>query len=139
MLSEFGKLPIIAEDMGLITPAVDALRNIYGFLGMRVYQFSCDYMFNEEDRVSRVFYTGTHDNDTIEGWLSETGFDGDRKEERKHIMKRLLDSGAAWVIFPLQDILGLDSSSRMNVPGTVSGNWAYIFDEGYRKAAVKEQ
>lgn len=123
MEKRFGKLPIIAEDLGLILPGVDALRNICGFLGMRVYQFSADYMFAEDGQDARVFYSGTHDNDTIVGWLTETGFCGDAKAECLAIIERLKNSDSRWAIFPLQDILCLGSEARMNIPGTVNGNW----------------
>lgn len=137
-----GELPIIAEDLGIITPEVEALRDDYDFPGMCILQFA----FNDLDDSSYypynfvencVCYTGTHDNDTTRGWyLSATPESQDKA--RRYLscdgnnihwdMIRLgLSSVARYVIFPLQDVFGLDSSARMNTPGVGIGNWSWRF------------
>lgn len=139
-----GRLPIIVEDLGIITPEVDALRVALGYPGMRVLQFAFGgdadnpYLPHRYDR-NTVVYTGTHDNDTIVGW-----FRAAPERERYHA-RRYLGSGGAEInweliraalmsvadtaIIPLQDLLGLDGSARMNTPGTVDGNWSWRFLE----------
>ena len=149
-----GPLPIIAEDLGLITPEVDALRDALGYPGMSILQFAFGgdgqakhfqpHTFPRE----RVVYTGTHDNDTTVGWWNaEVGTDSTRSAddiEREHrFAKRYLDtdghdmhwtlirvalaSVANTVLIPMQDILGLGSNARMNLPGRPSGNWQFRF------------
>ncbi|NCY20604.1 4-alpha-glucanotransferase [bacterium] len=149
-----GNLPIIAEDLGVITPDVDALRDGLGFPGMRILQFA----FGDDPKAADfrpesyptncVVYTGTHDNDTTVGWYrSEPGRDSTRNAEQiareQHntrtylscdgsqihwdLIALALRSGANTAIYPLQDILGLGSEARMNVPGRENGNWAWRF------------
>ena len=148
-----GPRPIIAEDLGVITPDVDALRDELGFPGMRILQFA----FGGDDRESfrpdrypenTVVYTGTHDNDTTAGWYRA---DPEREalrataevaEERHRVRTYLGCDGAEihWdmialalrtpartAIVPLQDVLGLGSEARMNVPGRPWGNWQWRF------------
>lgn len=149
-----GELPIIAEDLGVITPDVEELRDMLGFPGMRVLQFAfgndakaSDYR-PESYPPNCVVYTGTHDNDTTVGWFhSEPGRDSTRsneeiEQERRTILDYLGSDGSEihWdlinlaehstantVIFPLQDVLGLGSEARMNVPGREGGNWRWRF------------
>ncbi|MFT3721004.1 4-alpha-glucanotransferase [Pseudorhodoferax sp.] len=141
-----GPLPVIAEDLGVITPDVDALRHATGFPGMRVLQFAFDgkpdnpYLPHNY-APDTVVYTGTHDNDTTLGWWRAAG-----AGEREHAARYLghaaaeLDTGihwamlrAAWAsvadtaIAPLQDVLGLPSEHRMNLPGEADGHWAWRF------------
>jgi len=137
-----GKLPLIAEDLGFITPEVISLRDRFDLPGMKVLQFA----FGGGPRngylphnyvPNCVVYTGTHDNDTTQGW-----FDTLNGEEQRHVCRYLrctpeevvwemirlaLSSVAATAIIPLQDILGLPGSARMNTPGTVGENWSWRF------------
>jgi 4-alpha-glucanotransferase len=136
-----GALPLIAEDLGLITEEVEELRDRLELPGMRVLQFDGDPTNPHlpANYVRRaVAYPGTHDNDTIAGWWSSA------KAEERAQAKRLLDdssesvhwallrlvwqSQANWAIAQVQDVLGLDSSHRMNQPGTSAGNWAWRLD-----------
>lgn len=166
LLKQMGKLPIIAEDLGIITPEVNALRDRYEFPGMRILQFA----FGNDDRADEfrpesypkntVVYTGTHDNDTTVGWFrSEPGKGSTRSleeiaAERKVILDYLrtdgtniqwdmielaMRSNANTVVTPLQDIMGLDSSARMNIPGTQSGNWQWRFTWDMLKKQDKER
>ena len=149
-----GTLPIIAEDLGVITPEVDALRDQLGFPGMRVLQFAFgtdpkadDYKPHNYTR-NCVVYTGTHDNDTTIGWLKglDAGDTTQSREEREtqtqlalkyagtdghdinwDFTRLALMSVADTAIIPLQDVLGLGSEARMNLPGTAEGNWCWRF------------
>lgn len=146
-----GHLPIVAEDLGIITEDVDALRDSFDLPTMRVLQFS----FGGEEKllphnypVNCVAYTGTHDNDTTVGWYGGPSSGGllelkqhevERDRVRRYYntdgtdiqwtcMNALLNLPCAAVIFPLQDVLGLDSRARMNTPGTVGEhNWTWRF------------
>jgi len=149
-----GALPIIAEDLGVITPEVDALRDQFGFPGMRVLQFAFgndpkadDYKPHNYPR-NCVVYTGTHDNDTTIGWFRGGEIDHttqskkQRDKERQLALKYLgtdgreinwdfirlaLMSVADTAIIPMQDVLGLDSEARMNLPASIKGNWRWRF------------
>jgi 4-alpha-glucanotransferase len=139
-----GPLPFIAEDLGTITPEVNALRHACGFPGMRVVQFAFGdtsanpYLPHNFD-LQTVAYTGTHDNDTLLGWWHAAG-DGERHAARCYLgpqadteiqwamMQSLSQSVANTVIFPLQDVLGLDSAHRMNTPGVGQGCWRWRFE-----------
>jgi len=119
-----GKLPVVAEDLGIITPSVRALRRQCGFPGMVVLQFALqNSSFSVENMdPNSVIYTGTHDNDTTAGWISstETGFKSVRS-----VVDIALSSPADLAMLPMQDVLELDSSARMNTPGASSGNWGW--------------
>ncbi|MCX5995515.1 MAG: 4-alpha-glucanotransferase, partial [Chloroflexi bacterium] len=149
-----GDVPIIAEDLGVITPEVDALRERLGFPGMRVLQFAFgtdakadDYRPHNYPRHC-VVYTGTHDNNTTIGWFKEdvvgdttqsrgvreaekrlalkyTGSDG--REFNWDFIRLALMSVADTAIIPLQDVLGLGAEARMNRPATTEGNWSWRF------------
>jgi 4-alpha-glucanotransferase len=149
-----GNVPIIAEDLGLITPEVDALRERFGFPGMRVLQFAFgndpkadDYRPHNYPR-NCVVYTGTHDNNTTIGWFKEevVGDNTQSKEvregERRLALKYMGSDGtevnwdfirlalmsvADTAIIPLQDVLGLGAEARMNRPATANGNWTWRF------------
>ncbi len=142
---ELGELPLIAEDLGIITAEVEELRDELGLPGMRVLQFA----FGEDDPdnphlpanypENSVGYTGTHDNDTSLGWLGAAGGDERARLERAgggggepgwEMIRLVMESRARLAVFPLQDVLGLGSEARMNVPGTGAGNWAWRFREG---------
>ena len=137
-----GELPIIAEDLGLITPDVEELRDRFAFPGMHVLQFG----FTDEPTNphlphnllhNSVIYTGTHDNDTTVGWYKTRegeelgnlrGYLGPADEDLHWAMIRLAyRSVADLAIVPLQDVLGLGSEARMNTPGKVGGNWTWRF------------
>ena len=142
LMREIGHLPIIAEDLGLITPDVTALRDACGFPGMRVLQFAFGgdanniYLPHHHTPLS-VVYTGTHDNDTTRGWWqnvseNERAFATEYLDSRSEIhwamIRAACNSVANTALFPMQDVLGLDGSTRMNMPGSSEGNWAWRFE-----------
>jgi 4-alpha-glucanotransferase len=140
-----GKLPIVAEDLGLITPDVIELRDRFNFPGMRILQFgfggdgSHDFLPHNYS-VRTVVYSGTHDNDTARGWWDaapeyERAFAGsylvaEANDIHWAMIRAACNSVAEIAVFPLQDVLGLDGRHRMNVPGTATGNWEWRFDWG---------
>lgn len=137
-----GELPIIAEDLGVITPQVEALRDHCGYPGMKILQFAFDsgpanpYLPHNHIK-NCVVYTGTHDNDTTQGWFNSLpaarqlmvlhylGTDG--KMIVTDMIRAALMSVSNTVIIPFQDILGLSSEARMNIPGTANGNWGWRY------------
>ena len=152
--AELGELPVVAENLGVITPEVEAIRKQFGFPGMSLLQFA----FGNDPQgpsfrphnYSRelVAYTGGHDNDTTLGWWRSSGsLDSTRTAEdvrKEHELTRtylgfenepinwvfirtVLASVADIAVIPLQDVLGLGSEARMNLPGTVSGNWKWRY------------
>lgn len=143
LVDEFGDLPVIAEDLGIITPDVEELRDSYGFPGMKVLQFGFgaeSAHAPEEFHPRVVAYPGTHDNDTAAGWFADD--DRERREERRRAREVLggdgtephwdmvsvvMASAADLAVVPLQDLIGLGSEARMNVPGTTRGNWTWRF------------
>jgi 4-alpha-glucanotransferase len=154
--SALGPLPIVAENLGVITPEVEALRERFGFPGMAILQFafggdpqSSTFIPHNYSR-DRVVYTGTHDNDTVVGWWTSGVGDSTRTLEeveaerefaRRYMhsdgreihwdfVRTLLGSVAELAIVPLQDVLGLGSEARMNVPARPSGNWRWRFAAG---------
>jgi 4-alpha-glucanotransferase len=147
---ELGELPFLAEDLGVITPEVDALRERFGLPGMRVLQFGFSgrgahmHLPHRYERNS-VVYTGTHDNDTTRGWWEH----GASREEKAAVEVYLhpgLDAsehGVVWAmiraaatsvadicLYPVQDVLELGSEARMNVPARAKGNWGWRVGEG---------
>lgn len=145
LAEQLGPLPLIAEDLGLITPAVEALRDTLGLPGMRVLQFA----FGDDARnphlpanhvPNAVAYTGTHDNDTAMGWwhngaaeaerAAAARLTGDAAEPNWGMVRAVLRSEAAFSVVPLQDVLGLGSEARMNTPGTMDGNWSWRYAHG---------
>jgi len=147
LLDEFAKiykpLPLIAEDLGQITPEVVALKDKYNLPGMSILQSGFDGMHDNphamwNQKENSVVYTGTHDNDTSLGWylsLDSHSYDFVHSqlpmqdgEMPMPIIVAAISSPAKWAIITMQDILGLDSSSRMNVPGTTDGNWQWKFN-----------
>ena len=142
-----GDLAIVAEDLGLITPAVHQLRDQCGFPGMRVLQFGFEsptdgYHRPENFPANSVAYTGTHDNETIMGWYenrqyckAQTGkrdlldkyLSADTRERFVHwqLITMVLNSASHTAIVPMQDVLGLDNQARMNLPGEAHGNWRW--------------
>ncbi|HHP7230950.1 MAG TPA: 4-alpha-glucanotransferase [Xenococcaceae cyanobacterium] len=142
---KLGTLPIVAEDLGLITPEVEALRDKFNFPGMKVLQFAFDSdaqnPFLPYNYVSPkcVVYTGTHDNNTTIGWYKQRSplekarvidYVGCECPERKinwSLIRLALSSVANGAVFPLQDILGLGSEAKMNTPGTAEKNWRWRY------------
>jgi 4-alpha-glucanotransferase len=139
---ELGQLPIIAEDLGVITPDVDALRRKFGFPGMRILQFAfagdaSDRFLPHNHEPDTVVYTGTHDNDTVAGWWV-TATDHERHFARGYLatdghdmpwtlIRAAMASVADTAVHPMQDVLALPSECRMNHPGQGSGWWAWRF------------
>jgi len=138
-----GKVPFVAEDLGLITPAVKRLRNSLGFPGMKILQFAFESLNEEDDYLPHrykpdcVVYTGTHDNDTTAGWYERSSeqvkeftkkyLNSDGKDIVWDIIKAAWTSKAVMALVPLQDILSLNSDARMNTPSVASGNWQWRF------------
>jgi 4-alpha-glucanotransferase len=158
--SKMGELPLVAENLGVITPEVEAIREEFGFPGMAVLQFA----FGTDPQAPTfrphnyprevVAYTGTHDNDTTVGWWSSKGAgastrsDDDIRRERDFAMRYLNTDGSEiqWafiraveasvadtVLIPMQDVLGLGTEARMNRPATVGANWRWRCREGALK------
>ena len=127
-----GPLPVVAEDLGVITPPVERLRRALGFPGMVVLQFTLGRVPAGADRQS-VVYTGTHDNDTTVGWWEKLPA-ADRArvgpDPAWTLIERAWRSRFALAVAPLQDVLRLDGSARMNLPGTAGGNWSWRYARG---------
>jgi 4-alpha-glucanotransferase len=140
---EFEDLPIVAEDLGVITPEVDALRQQFELPGMAVLQFSFDAFEDNPHKpgnigLDRVVYTGTHDNNTTLGWYRTLDGDAQRHvrevlqlNEDDDVVNAMLDTAlkteGALAMFPMQDLLGLGEDARMNVPGKTDANWQWRF------------
>jgi 4-alpha-glucanotransferase len=149
-----GELPIIAEDLGLITDEVRALRDQFNLPGMHILQFAfssdpgADHLKPYRFKPNSVVYTGTHDNDTTVGWFSggaagattrtQTALDDERsfllrylgtdgQEINWDLIRLALASVADLAIIPLQDLLGLGAEARMNTPSRESGNWSWRY------------
>lgn len=143
-----GRLPIIAEDLGVITPDVEALRLAYELPGMRILQFAfgegraddnTNTFLPHNYEANTVVYTGTHDNNTTCGWWDEIspamrqhvcsylGLDDDGDEIHWELIRAACASVANTAIYPMQDVLGLGEAHRMNVPGQSEGNWEWRF------------
>jgi hypothetical protein len=149
LVEELGSVPIIAEDLGLITPEVEALRDRFGLPGMKVLQFAFtgeDNPFlphNYPESGNCVVYTGTHDNDTTRGWC-ESAPAAELDFMRRYLERRgiafagckdapwalielALQSRCRMAVFPLQDPLELGSQARMNYPSRAQGNWSWRY------------
>jgi 4-alpha-glucanotransferase len=141
-----GGLPFVAEDLGIVTPEVTALRERFGLPGLRVLQFAFDGDPQRNPHLPHLYprhcvvYTGTHDNDTTQGWyrgaspqvrrrvLDYAG--GDAGGIHQALIRLAHASVADLAIVPLQDVLGLGVAARMNTPGTPRGNWVWRFQGG---------
>ena len=123
MAKHFGALPIVAEDLGTLDSQVTVLMRHTGLSGMNVWQFSAEDMaaMPPEAAAHRVFFSGTHDNQTLRGFLENCGDTRDPKD----ILLTLLCQPAAAVILPVQDVLGLGDEARINTPGIAHGNWCW--------------
>ncbi len=164
---ELGEIPILAEDLGIITPEVDALRDACEFPGMRILQFAFGdtaknpYLPHNYVRNCAV-YTGTHDNDTTVGWIYGDSIDLDNQrgygasDAEKDAVQRYLGvispAGVHWdlirlamasiadlAIFPLQDIFGLNRDARMNFPSTTQQNWSWRYSSDMLTPALTER
>ena len=161
--ASFGEIPVIAEDLGVITDEVRTLRDACTFPGMKVLEFafdpeeaSCGNMTNaflphEYENTRCIVYTGTHDNDTLQGWLLRERGDTVRRaaeyvcgkplseqdaramvisgELCAQLVREAFASIASYAVIPLQDVLRLDNGARMNTPSTTGGNWMWRMDE----------
>lgn len=140
LVNALGDIPVVAEDLGLITPEVEALRDQYKFPGMKILQFAfgggptAPYLPHNYEHNCLV-YTGSHDNDTTHGWYA-TAPENEREYCRKYLggfrdsiawdlIRLACASPAVLCVFPLQDVLDLGPEARMNVPGKPSGNWEW--------------
>ncbi|MEZ5458146.1 MAG: 4-alpha-glucanotransferase [Steroidobacteraceae bacterium] len=149
-----GNLPLVAEDLGVITPEVDALRRRWALPGMHVIQFGFDGSGDNPHlphmhRRRSVAYTGTHDNDTVTGWLQS--LDGETLRRVEHffgargdtlaaaVVRAALGSVSALTVVPVQDLLGLGTEARFNTPGTVQGNWCWRLPVGRLDDAMSRQ
>jgi 4-alpha-glucanotransferase len=147
-----GSLPIIAEDLGTITPEVEALRDRFEFPGMKILQFAFGSDANNpylpfNVTPNSIIYTGTHDNNTSIGWYCENASDDERLRLRQYLgcastdtivwdlIRLALSSVANQAIIPLQDVLSLGSDARMNTPSKGDGNWIWR----YRSEALTEE
>ncbi len=159
-----GQLPIVAENLGVITPDVEGLRHQFGFPGMAILQFA----FGNDPQAPAfkphnythhlVAYTGTHDNDTVVGWWTSAAGAGstrtlqdveremefarrylntDGREINWVMIRTVMASVADTVLFPMQDVLGAGGEGRMNIPGTSSGNWRWRFREDMLTPAIR--
>ncbi len=153
----FRDLPLVAEDLGVITPDVVALQREFALPGMRVLQFAFDgnpenpHLPDLHTRAS-VVYTGTHDNDTARGWYAGLDQDTARRVAEQLGISADADAGAGAVpgallnaalgslallaILPAQDLLGLGSAARLNIPGTAHGNWSWRVPPGALSAEL---
>ncbi len=152
---QLGHLPILAEDLGVITPEVEALRDKFNFPGMKVLQFAFGsdnangfLPFNHDRNF--VVYTGTHDNDTTIGWFNST-----ESYERDRVLRYLggissvginwdliriaFSSVANQVILPMQDVLGLGNEARMNLPSTIADNWQWRYHSSEITPEIEQQ
>jgi len=142
--SALGELPIIAEDLGDITPEVEALRDRLGLPGMKVLQFAWGsgpdnpYLPHNYGHDNWVVYTGTHDNDTAAGWLASASLQ-EMTSLRRYVGREYVSVGdlirlayssvAARAVVPMQDVLSLGSEARTNTPGVAQGNWTWRMDK----------
>ena len=155
-----GDLPVIVEDLGMITPDVEALRDEFDFSGMRILQFAFGGDTQNPHLPHRhvnnsVVYTGTHDNDTTRGWFASLAGSDDEHAQRARdyclkylssngteihwdMIRAALSSVADTAITPLQDILGLGSEGRMNLPATQGGNWNWRYSKNLLTGKLSE-
>lgn len=141
---KLGNLPFIAEDLGLITDEVEALRDKFGFAGMKVLHFAFDsgpdnpYLPYNYEGSKWVVYGGTHDNNTTVGWFEERSAEEQERVTRYlgfssdwgihwDLIRLAMSSVAVYAVFPLQDIFGLGTEAKMNTPSVSEGNWAWRY------------
>ncbi|WP_143437705.1 4-alpha-glucanotransferase, partial [Hydrocoleum sp. CS-953] len=153
---KLGTLPIIAEDLGIITPDVEELRDKFEFPGMKILHFAFDsgsgnpYLPYNYNSSNWVVYTGTHDNNTTVGWFNNRS--PEEQERVNHFLGGTWGNGIHWdlirlamssvasmAIFPLQDILGLGEEAIMNQPGIAEGNWSWRYQSGMLTSEVSDR
>lgn len=146
LLKRFPNLPIIAEDLGIITDEVREVMKFFGLPGMKILLFAFGEDLKKHPYLPHnytencVVYTGTHDNNTVRGWFEYEAKEDDKKRLFEYIGHEVCNDNIHWelielamksiankVIFPLQDILGLGQDNRMNLPGIATGNWQWRF------------
>ena len=143
----FGALPFVAEDLGLITPEVDELREHFGMPGMRILQFGFadrgSHLYLPHRYVpNTVAYTGTHDNNTTLGWWRDDLSEGEREQAQTYLQRVEHEGEIVWAmmraaarsvanvcVFPMQDVLHLGAEARMNKPSGMSGNWSWRYGQ----------
>jgi 4-alpha-glucanotransferase len=139
--NELGPVPMIAEDLGHVTAADINLRNMFGLAPMRIFQFGFGSEPDSRDHLPHSYsqfcaaYTGNHDNSTMAGWFSQLDpaqrqsllsyIGGSSGTIHTYSIRALMASPANLVIFPMQDVLGLGNNARMNIPGSLKGNWRW--------------
>jgi malto-oligosyltrehalose synthase/4-alpha-glucanotransferase len=156
--NELGTMPFIAEDLGEISEDVEGLRNILGFPGMKVLQFSfgddllvSPHIPHNFDTVNTIVYSGTHDNNTIIGWFQNemnakakerlnlySGINVNEKNVNGVILRMAYASIAKTAILPVQDILSLGEDARMNTPGSINHNWLWRLKPGILNLLIKK-
>ncbi len=162
---EFGDLPIVAENLGNITPEVEAIRHRFGFPGMAILQFAFGTdpqgpSFRPHNyEPNQVAYTGGHDNDTTVGWWTSGVGNSTRNEAELSrefefasaylnlrgekiewaMIRALLASVADTVLIPMQDVLGLGGEARMNLPGRMGGNWKWRYEQGQLRSEMTQR
>lgn len=154
LTTEWSELPLIAEDLGVITPPVDELRKAFHLPGMSVLQFAFggaqeDRFLPHYHRPDTVVYTGTHDNDTTVGWYStltekEIKFfcdyaPGGDSDPAWTLLRLAWGSVATLALAPVQDVLRLGSAARLNVPGTATGNWCWRLETDQLSSLMLDQ
>jgi 4-alpha-glucanotransferase len=159
MNDALGRVPIVAENLGVITKKVEALRQRHGIPGMKVLQLELGSRKFQLDKIEEncVCYTGTHDNDTTHGWFHGSEYDtrtrkefletrenalrltGGRPESiHRDLIRTAFASPARLAIAPMQDYLGLGSEARLNRPGTTTDNWRWRLSDGQLDSRVCE-
>jgi 4-alpha-glucanotransferase len=152
-----GELPLIAEDLGHITPDVLALRNQFNLPGMKIFQFGLegskdDPFVPQNYEENSVAYTGTHDNNTSAGWYNranpenqkfalkylDLGESPSNLEFTQAMISKLWQSVAVFTLAPVQDLFGLGPEARMNYPGTTSGNWQWRMEERMLSGEIRD-
>lgn len=161
IIKELGEIPVIAEDLGIITPEVEELKEMFNFPGMKVLHFNLnpaekDSFLPHNYEKNSVVYTGTHDNDTTVGWYKAVKAEDPETYEFIYdyleLDEQMTLSDICWrmievayetesntVIIPLQDILCLDTEARMNLPGTVGENWRWRYRRGSLTREIEER
>lgn len=144
---QLGKLPIIAEDLGFLTPEVIQMREDTGFPGMKILQFAFDgdsdsYYLPHHYEPNTIAYVGTHDNETARGWYEDTATPREREQADAYLHRAKGEPASAALnraiaasvsdtcIYTMQDLLDLGNEARMNTPATVGGNWSWRMREG---------
>lgn len=146
-----GGLPFFAEDLGYITPEVHALRDRLQIPGMAVLQFGFGdpgaHIYLPHRAAGKVIYTGTHDNDTVAGWWNSGAAEHERRNAESYLgrtddgihwafIRAALCSPASLSIVPLQDVFGLGSEARMNIPSVNGNNWRWRFDQNLLRPEI---